>query len=320
MAQRKESEVTDIEQQRDEFKEDVATMKDELARNWRDMSLEVQRAMRARGVSDSSFAAGTEAGVLKDFNKGLRAIATKSTRALADFSQAVVETTQFYNGKITELETAGRRQLEDIDTWVRQNVQSIQAQENTALTSKLNQIRDAVLQGRQLKANVEQKIADQKLNYGMWLQQMQVNYQLAVAEAAKSSVGNAQQGIKDVKALFDLTQTIVDKGGDIVTQVGEDGKTQAFVHGKNPSTGEDIYIPVTSDYASQINTERQGQTVKNQSDILDLAIKQQVYGGLTGGNTDYTQALQTTGLNLPTTTNQNKGVVGSIISAINPFD
>lgn len=245
LADKKDTELGNIEGERTGFLGEVAETKDQLAKNWRDMSMQVQSIMRARGVSDSSFSADKETGVLLDFNKGLRQLATKATGALADFAEAAIETNKFYTREAEKMAYEARNKVEDIDTWVRQQVASIQSQEGKALTQKLNEIRSAVAQGNQLKIQTEQSIADKKFALDSWLVQTQVTYKNAVALAAQNKVSSAASTIAtyrdQAKEAFDL----VTKGG-YEFQVVKDkaGKDQYVVHGKLPD-GSDDYIQLT---------------------------------------------------------------------------
>lgn len=245
---KEQSETKKIESEREGFKREVQDNREQLASNWRDLSLEVQRAMRARGVSDSSYSASAEQKILLDFNKGLRQIAVQSQGALKDFSDAIEETTKFYTRQRAQLDFDLKTQLDDIDTWVRQKVQSIQAQENVALSDKFSQIDDAIIRAETLRTNVEQQIAQQKISMGMWLTQMQMSYESAVATAANGKTSDAITKINDVRNLFKSTSDILANGGSMVY----DNKTkQAYVYGKNPLTGEDVYAPVTTQWMQQ---------------------------------------------------------------------
>lgn len=239
------TETTAIEKQKKGFEGEVAQTKDELAQNWRDMSMQVQSIMRARGVTDSSYSGDKETKVLLDFNKGLRQLATKATGALADFAEAVVETTKFYTREAEKLSYEASKKVEDIDTWVRQQVASIQAQESKGLTQKLNEIRSALAQANTLKTQTEQSIADKQFAIDSWLVQTQVNYKNAVALAAQGKTGNAVDTIAKYRDQAKEAYDLVTKGG-YEFQVVKDanGKTQYVVHGTLPN-GQDDYIPLS---------------------------------------------------------------------------
>lgn len=212
MAAKQESEIKDIDKQKMGFIEDDAEQRDQLGRAWKDMSLEVQRIMRGRGIADSSFATEKEIGVLKDFNAGLRQLAVKKSGALKDFADAVIETNSFYKRKGLELAEEVRQRVEDVDNWVRQQTTSIMQQERTALSKKLADINNAILKGRELKTNIATQVAQTELNFGMWLKQTEINYKMAVAEAAKGKVASAGNTIKQAAELSKQMFTLLENG------------------------------------------------------------------------------------------------------------
>jgi len=248
LAAKQDTETKNIDKQKTQFQADTQQQNEDLGKQWRDTSLEVQRIMRARGVSESGFATGKETDLLMNFNKGLGMLAQKSSDALKSFADAATETVNFYTREKEKLQVTADDQKASIDTWVRQQVQDIQSQEGIALSQKLSQVRDAVLQGRQLKANVEQKIADQQLGLATYTYQMQQQYKYAVATAALGKVQTAQDQIKQASDLFNLTSTILKNGGSIVQTKNKDGTDAFAVHGINPATGSAIDIPVTAGY------------------------------------------------------------------------
>lgn len=212
MEANKQSDLKDIEKQKTGFVESNEQERDKLGRAWKDMSLEVQRIMRGRGIADSSFATEKEVGVLKDFNAGLRELAVKKSSALRDFSDAVIETNSFFTRKKTQLAEEVRQRVEDVDNWVRQQVTSIQNQENSALSKKLADINNAILQGKQLKTDVANQVAQTELNFGMWLKQTEINYKLAVAQAARDKTANAGNTIKQAAELSKNMFTLLENG------------------------------------------------------------------------------------------------------------
>src|SRR5690606_19952707 len=123
--EREGKEKKEIETQKTDFLEEKQTIEERLGRNFRDMSLYVQRIMRARGITDSQYAQAEEGKYLKDLNQGLRNIAASSTKALANFADAITETVKFYERQKTKLDFEVQNALEDIDNWVRGRVQSI---------------------------------------------------------------------------------------------------------------------------------------------------------------------------------------------------
>ena len=202
------TETGKIEGEKESFRQETESTKEELATSWRDLSLELQRVMRARGVSESAFAGSQDAKLMLDFNKGLRQIAVKSTAAYQDFADAVIETNKYYTRERAKLEMDERQAQEDVDNWVRQNVQSIQAQENTALNRKLSDIKNAILQGNQLKVQTAQKIEDQKLGLATWMLQFQAQLKASVATAAAGKVDDAWKNIAAVRQNTDIIKTV----------------------------------------------------------------------------------------------------------------
>lgn len=224
---RQEKEKGEIEKQKTGYEESVEKTKDQLAQNWRDMSLQIQRIMRGRGVADSSFAAGSEVEVLKDFNKGLRTLAVESSGAIKDFADAVTETVSFYERKKSQLAEEVRVNVQKVDDWVRQRTTDIQNQKNVALSTKLKQINNAVAQAQQLKTNVANEILQKQLDYDMWLKQVEVNYKLSVAQAAKGKVQSAVDKIKESAATSKAMFTLLENGQASFIQ-GEDGQVGLY--------------------------------------------------------------------------------------------
>lgn len=266
LTDKQETETKNIEKEKASFLGEVADTAETLARNWRDMSLEVQRIARARGTQDSSFSAAQEGEVMMDFNRGLRTLAKQSTSAIADLSEAVIETNKFYTREKANLEEQARQQMEDIDTWTRQQIQSIQAQENTAIARKLDDIRSAISQGNQLKIQTEQSINEKQFAIDSWLVQTQIQYKNAVALAAQGKSQSAADTISKYRDLAKESYDLVTKGGyepEVVKDA--DGNTHYVIHGKLPN-GEDDYIEMT---VGGFDT-----------------LTQNVYGNLGGGDKD----------------------------------
>lgn len=292
---KKARETASIEKQKEGFIGETEQTADTLARNWKDMSLQVQRMMRARGAQDSSYAAGEETKVLMDFNKGLKQLAVSKTNALGDFADAVNETVRFYGEEATKLEESGKRAARDVDTWLRGRISDIQGQEGVALNKKLADIDGAITQANSIKINTEGKIRDQKLAYGLWLEQSKKQLEQAVAVAAAGKVSSAQGNISNYSQQFALTKQILGSGGEMTTSNGK-GEQGLFVHGKLPSTGEDIYIPITQGGAQNIALQQAADLAKARqvgdftSDILpsnslNTAASDLGYGSLFGTST-----------------------------------
>lgn len=276
---KKDSSVKEIDKQKTSFQNESEDQADTLARNWRDMSLQVQRVMRGRGASDTAFGAGEETKLLLDFNKGLSKLAQTNQGAMQDFADAVIETNDFYNREQTKLDENIRVQKQDIDSWVRSQVKSIQAQETMALNDQLDAIDAAISQGDQLKVQMESKIRDQKLNYGLWLAQAQQQLKIAVATAATGKTDAAASKIKDYRDLATQTMDLITKGGyALETVTNKDGTTSFQVHGKLPN-GQDDVIPVTQQGYNTLQTNAAATIAKNLSSNNPL-------GAYTGDTTD----------------------------------
>lgn len=285
---KEDTEQKNIEKQKAGFLNEVAETSDTLARNWRDMSLEVQRIMRARGTSDSSYSGDKEGSVLLEFNRGLRSLAKSSTQAVADFAEAAVETNKFYTREKNKLEIEARKSMEDIDTWMRQTIQGIQAQENKALTQKLNEINNAITQAKTLRIQTEQSIADKQFGIDSWLIQTQMNYKNAVSLAGKGKQEDAAKTIASYRDLAKEAYDLVTKGGyEFQVVKGEDGKSQAVIHGQLPN-GQDDYIYLTPGGFDTLT--------------------QNVYGSLTKSNDPYGLGSSTT--IDPTSINQARSQAG----------
>lgn len=257
LADTSNTELRNIDKQRSGFIEENEDQVDRLGRAWRDMSLEVQRIMRGKGTSDSSYAAGEEVSVLKDFNQGLRKLSLEKSGALRDFSDAVIETVNFYQRKKVQLQEEVRVALEDIDNWVRQQTTSIQNQERVAVSKKLADINNALLQARQLKFNIANQVAQTELNFGMWLEQTKINYQMAVATAAKGKVQDAQSKIAEAAALSKNMATLLENGQAQWIQDGSGAVTGI----QDALTG--AIIPVRPGFKDEYDTQKNLELQKN---------------------------------------------------------
>ena len=237
--------VKDIESEKEGFVKESEKNKEMLARNWRDLSLEIQRVMRARGVQDSSYSADKESKLLLNFNKGLQTIAVESQDALKDFSDAVIETKDFYSREKNKLDFQLRGQLEDIDTFVRQTIQSVQAQEGVALAQKFAAINNAVKDANNLKKEVEMKIQDREAGLATWMAQAQTQYKYAVATAAQQSVGSARQSISNIATYNKMIMDGLDSGQLEIQKVQlSNGQSQYVAHGS--IGGNEITEPLSN--------------------------------------------------------------------------
>lgn len=286
---KRSGEETKINKEKDQYLNEQQDQRDVLARNWRDMSLETQRIARASGRSDTGFAGEKEAALLMNFNRGLSKMAQTSQAALKDFADAVVETNRYYTDMKNKLQLSITNQLGSIDTWARQQVQSIQAQENTALSDKLSQIRQAMIDANKLKAQTAQSIRDKSLELGTWLAQTQAQYKMAVATAAQNSVASAQQNIKNVTDQMLATQKLLD--ANLLQPVDMGNGTQALMAktgAKEDEWANFGYVPTAAIYSSaarQADARSQGST-----------------GGQGSYNQAYSNALSNFGFSNPTST------------------
>ena len=164
-------------------------------------------------------------------------------------------------------------------------MQSIQAQENVALNRKLSDIKNAILQGNQLKVQTAQKIEDQKLGLATWMAQFQMQLKASVATAAAGKVDDAWKNIAAVRANTDIIKTVLENGGEFVKKAGAGGTDQWFVHG--PAINSDgsfdyVDLPVTEGY---VNT----QTLKTASQISGAS---DMFSGMTGGKPSFESAYE----------------------------
>lgn len=235
----------EIEKQKGAYEIEVQDTAEQLAQNWRDMSLEVQRISRGQGRGDTAFAGEKETRVLLDFNKGLKRLSQTAIGAVKDFSDAVTETVSFYTREQAKLDNEARKASQGVDSWLRSRVAEIQGKTEMALNDQLDAIDDAVTQADTLRIQTEQKIADQKLAYGQWLAQAQMQLQMAVASAAKGKVDSAIDSIAKYRDMAKETFDLVTKGGYQMEMVTNKDGTKSFqVHGVLP-TGEDDIIQLT---------------------------------------------------------------------------
>lgn len=279
---KEEKETKAIEGERAGFQEEIANTKEELARNWRDLSMEVQRIARARGIADSAFAASKETGLLMDFNKGLRKIASQSTDALTDFADAIIETNKFYTREQEKLSLNLQTALQDVDNWERQQVQKIQAQENVALNNKLADIRNAVVEAKQLRVNTEQKIADQQLALGTWIIQFQAQMKAAVATAAAGKVEDAWKNISNVRQNATIVNTLLQNGGEIIPTKDEKGNISGgTLHGYLPTADgsyEEVTLPLTAGFTQTKTLETAANIAGKVPDETLGSVYGQLYG------------------------------------------
>lgn len=260
LAARQETETKAIEKEKAGFETEKDQTVQQLARNWRDMSMEMQRISRARGVSDSSFSAGKESELLLKFNEGLRNISEQSLAALQNFSDGIAETTKFYQRQNAQLDLDSKNNMDEIDAWERGEIAKINAQQNMAYNRKLDAIEGAMTQADTLRVNVANSIADKKMAWGLWLVQQDYAYKTAVATAAQGKVSDAVSNINKVRDLAVQYNDLVTKGGySIEMQNG-----QAYLHGQ--VNGEDDWIPVTQQQG--LNLQKNQQKAQTYTDPL----------------------------------------------------
>lgn len=215
--------------------------------------------------------------MLKDFNSGLRKLSEAGTSAVKSFSDAVIETNQYYAQEKQKIDLEAENANNSIDAWVRGQVSKIQAAQDTALSSKLGQIDSAISKGNQLKLSVANSVASQQLQLGTWLTQMQYNYKAAVAAAATGKVDDAIKTIDYYTKVSTLAYNMLKGGAEV--QQGEDG-TVSLV-GKNPLTGVDYSVDVSEQgmktLVDQLAAERSkaGNTIAIPSDYSNYSNTQE---------------------------------------------
>lgn len=272
LTEKQTSEVKGIEKQKKGFQQEEQFNEEALASNWRDLSMKIQAAMRAGGVGNSSYAYDKDAKLQLDFNKGLRQLKVKAAGALKDFSDAVIETNKYYTRQKAQLDFNYNRDLESVDTFVRENVQRIQAQEGVALSKKLTDIKNAVLKGNQLKAQVAQKIADQQLGLAVWMKQFQLQLKASVATAAKGKTQDAWKNIAAVRQNTNIIKTVLENGGEFVKRQNANGQPQWFVHGPvihGDGTFTEQDFPVTEGFV-QLETMKNAKATSANGGLLGM--------------------------------------------------
>lgn len=304
LADKQASETQTIEKNKTQFQQETEATKDELARNWRDLSLTAQRVMRSRGVANSAFASSQDAQLQMNFNKGLREIEVKSTQAYKDFADAVTETSKYYTREQAKLDMDYENALTGIDTWVRENVQNIQGQENIALSNKLSAVRSAVSQGNQLKLQTAQKIEDQKLAMATWVYQYQLQLKQAVATAAAGKVDDAYKNITAVKNAAGMVQAVLSNGGEFVSKMGKSGEKEYYVHGpvmNSDGSYDFVDLPITQGFYNTETTKTAASIARGTPGTFDT---------MTSGAPNFEDVYQ----NLYGNSNGNVPVVSAITS------
>lgn len=298
LAANKDTEIKKIEKERTGFQEQERESEETLGRNFIDLTRRIQASLRAGGIADSGYAQAQEGKATLDFNKGLRELKSKALGAYQDFSDAVIETNNFYERQGAKLAFELKNQIEDVDTWERQKIQEIQGQENKALSSKLAEIRNATLQAQQIKANIEQDIANKKYALDSWVFQFTTQAKAAVATAAQGKTSDAAKKINSYIEDVSNIKNVLDKYGGYIVK-NQDGTFA--VHGSVPgvsSTGDytgtfsDVEIPVSQQWVTNYNAGLKSQPISSQYTNTPTYVDQLLEGsgnvnGSTQGSKNY---------------------------------
>lgn len=224
---RKRSELENIASQKEGQEKEYEQVKDDLGRSFADSVRQLNARLRAIGVSASSFAAGEQARVLRDFNQNLAKVAIKHKDILNELDKAHRETEDFYNGKINELEMQTRKQIGDIDAWERGQISAIQNNERLSLADKLENIARAINMADQIRLQVEQNYQNQIIAYTQWQKEMKLKMALAAQEAAKNRIDSAKAQLSEMRQAYAQALQAVSKG--IYNWQAGDGNTYTLI-------------------------------------------------------------------------------------------
>lgn len=249
LEEKQTQEVDSINKQKDAYKDEVQTTREKLANDWREMSLQLQSIQRARGAQDSSFAAGQETGLLKDFNQGLRALSTKSVAAMESFGQAIDETVSYYKREQANLDLNLQNTFANIDQWLRDQTTRINGQVNLAVDKKFDAIRQATDQADNIRINVTNQINQQKINMATWLEQTRISAMQAVSSAGKAKEQDALDIIKQYREQSNLVGDLISNGVGSIVQDPQTGSPKLV--GKLPFSNEDFVVDL-SEQGAQI--------------------------------------------------------------------
>lgn len=273
----KAKDIRDIEKQQTEGQEQKKGDEETLGRAWRDMTMQVQANMRARGIQDSQYAFSAEGDITKDFNSGLRNLQTSYTKVFDNLSQAVVDVNDTYARENAKLESETAAQTESIDAWERGQIVQIQGQENMSLARKLNAIQDATVKAQNLRAQTQNAIDQQKMALETWLYQFNVQTKAAIEQAAyKNSASSAASTLQSLSQQASLMKNALETG-----QYAWDAASGTYktVVGGLPLTKKSV-DEQEAENALKLQTLGAGLQQKTQSNAMDSLLTPNVFGAI----------------------------------------
>ena len=273
----KAKDIRDIEKQQTEGQEQKKSDEETLGRAWRDMTMQVQANMRARGIQDSQYAFSAEGDITKDFNSGLRNLQTSYTKVFDNLSQAIVDVNDTYARENAKLESETSAKLESIDAWERGEIVQIQGQENMSLARKLNAIQDATVKAQTLRAQTQNAIDQQKLALETWLYQFNVQTKAAIEQAAyKNSASSAASTLQSLSQQASLMKSQLETG-----QYAWDAASGTYktVVGGLPLTKKSV-DEQEAENALKLQTLGAGLQQKTQSNAMDSLLTPNVFGAI----------------------------------------
>lgn len=273
----KAKDIRDIEKQKTEGQEQKKGDEETLGRAWRDMTMQVQANMRARGIQDSQYAFSAEGDITKDFNSGLRNLQTSYTKVFDNLSQAVVDVNDTFSRESKKLDSEVASQTESIDAWERGQIIQIQGQENMSLARKLNAIQDATVKAQALRAQTQNAIDQQKLALETWLYQFNVQTKAAIEQAAyKQNVASAAETLSNIAKI--ASTTIAQANARMTVYDPATGTNKTLIGGF-PVTQE--AVDYANDKAELVNQTISGKVNNN---AVGSLLTPNVFGSI--GNTD----------------------------------
>jgi hypothetical protein len=273
----KAKDIRDIEKQKTEGQEQKKGDEETLGRAWRDMTMQVQANMRARGIQDSQYAFSAEGDITKDFNSGLRNLQTSYTKVFDNLSQAVVDVNDTFSRESKKLDSEVASQTESIDAWERGQIIQIQGQEKMSLARKLNAIQDATVKAQALRAQTQNAIDQQKLALETWLYQFNVQTKAAIEQAAyKQNVASAAETLSNIAKI--ASTTIAQANARMTVYDPATGTNKTLIGGF-PVTQE--AVDYANDKAELVNQTINGKVNNN---AVGSLLTPNVFGSI--GNTD----------------------------------
>lgn len=273
----KAKDIRDIEKQKTEGQEQKKGDEETLGRAWRDMTMQVQANMRARGIQDSQYAFSAEGNITKDFNSGLRNLQTSYTKVFDNLSQAVVDVNETYKRQNDKLESETSAQLESVDAWERGQIVQIQGQEGMSLARKLNAIQDATVKAQALRVQTQNSIDQQKYALETWLYQFNIQTKAAIEQAAyKDSASSAASTLQSLSQQAALMKSQLETG-----QYAWDAKdgTYKTVVGGLPLTKNSV-DEQEAENSLKLQTLGAGLQQKTQSNAMDSLLTPNIFGAI----------------------------------------